>query len=67
MDVLRDNIRAEGKYPIGFQPTRSVRNDILERQFIFHATGSKRRAEPVNRYNAAMDDLKAKFKEKEHH
>lgn len=43
IDILLDRIEADGKYPVGFQSTRSVRNDILEGEIIYHATGSKRR------------------------
>jgi hypothetical protein len=43
IDVLFDDIEAKGKFPIGFQVARSVRNDILEGEILFHATGSKRR------------------------
>lgn len=43
IDVLLDDLHAEGKYPVGFQSARSIRNDILEGEVIFHATGSKRR------------------------
>jgi tetratricopeptide (TPR) repeat protein len=43
IDVLLDEISAEGKYPIAFQSARSVWNDMLEGEVIYQATGGNRR------------------------
>ncbi len=43
IDILLDDIAAEGKYPVAFQSARAVRNDILEGEVIYQATGGSRR------------------------
>ncbi|MCH8274994.1 MAG: hypothetical protein IH851_09410 [Armatimonadetes bacterium] len=43
VDVLLDEVEAEGKYSIGFQAARSVWNDVLEGKVIYEAGGGKRR------------------------
>ncbi len=43
IDVLLDEISAEGKYPNGFQAARSIWNDITEGEVIYQATKGTRR------------------------
>jgi hypothetical protein len=43
LDVLLDEIAAEGQYPVAFQSARSVWNDVLEGEVIYQATGGNRR------------------------
>lgn len=43
INVLLDEVEAEGAYTIGFQAARSVWNDVLEGEVIYRATGGKRR------------------------
>ena len=43
INVLADEVEAEGDYTIGFQAARSVWNDVLEGEVIYRATGGKRR------------------------
>lgn len=43
IDVMLDEISAEGKHPIGFQAARSIWNDMLEGGVIYQATEGKRR------------------------
>ncbi len=43
VDVLLDEVEAEGRYAVGFQSARSIWNDILEGKVIYEATGAKRR------------------------
>ncbi len=43
IDVMHDEIEAEGKYRAGFQNARSLWNDILEGKVIYEASEGKRR------------------------
>jgi hypothetical protein len=43
VDVLLDEIEAQGTYPEAFQTARSLSNDVLEGKIIYQATGAKRR------------------------
>jgi hypothetical protein len=43
IDILLDEISAEGQYPIAFQSARSIWNDMLEGEVISQATGGNRR------------------------
>ncbi len=43
IDVLQNDIAAEGDYAVGFQAARSWWNDVLEGAVIYQATGGKRR------------------------
>lgn len=43
IDVLLDEIDANGKYPMGFEAARSMFNDILEGKVIYEASGGQRK------------------------
>ncbi len=43
LDVLQDDIEAEGEFPVAFQTARSIYNDTLESRVIYQLTEGKRR------------------------
>jgi len=43
IDVLLDEVEAQGKYAVGFHAARSAWNDVLEGKVIYEAAGGKRR------------------------
>jgi hypothetical protein len=59
LDVLLDEVRAEGKYPVGFQAARSIYADILEGKVIYEATGGKRRVLTATTVFSQMQKNKA--------